>query len=121
MKKALVIDDIELNRIHIDVLLKPHSFECELVDNAAAGLQKISEESFDLVMVDWHMPDMDGVEFIKKTRRVPGGIDLLILLYSSVEDIQGIQTALNAGADGFLSKPVSREDLQSKLSTIGLI
>lgn len=121
MKKALIVDDIELNRIHVQALLKAYNFESILVDNAIAAYELVNEENYDLVMVDWHMPDVDGVEFIKKTRRTPRGIGLMILLYSAVEDIQGIQTALNAGADGFLSKPVRKSDLEYKLSSVGLI
>ena len=121
MKKALIIDDMEVSRLHLQALLNKFRFECELVESAEAGIQKMELQEFDILIVDWHMPDMDGVKLIKNIRGASDNGDMVIILFSGVEEEKGMAVAEEIGADGFLSKPITLDMINSKLQQMKLI
>jgi CheY-like chemotaxis protein len=93
MPRVLVIDDQSYVRHTISLMLKTKGFEVDEADRAAAGLKKLEESEFDLVMVDIYMPGMDGVKFIKLMRdRAP---DLPVIAMSGVMLNSSERTALD--------------------------
>lgn len=73
-----------------------------------------------VILLDWEMPGMNGLEFLAKVRSDPSKNELPIIMISSNDSPDKIAKALQTGADEYLVKPISREDLQSKLELLGI-
>jgi two-component system, chemotaxis family, chemotaxis protein CheY len=88
------------------------------VIEAADGLAALAacrRDMPDVVLLDWRMPVMDGIEFLSRLRQEPGG-DAPRVVFCSVEnDLERVRDALEAGADEYIMKPFDSEILASKL------
>ena len=112
MKKCLVIDDSLVNRLATEALVEELGFTPVGFDNAKDALHVLEKENdFDVMLVDWHMPEINGIEFLKRMRKTSEGRNTVIFIYSSLEGLEGMPEALRAEADGFIYKPVSKEKL----------
>lgn len=120
--QALVIDDSSVMRKIVIKSLNEAKF-CELnfieaVDGADA-LEKLAQNPIDIAFVDWNMPNMTGVEFVREVRTIERREDkdkIPLVMVTSERTIAKIEEALDeAGADGFISKPFTVEELQRKL------
>lgn len=120
--KALVIDD------EYDVCIQTCEFLNEagmITDWASSGQQAVvkvvnahdTKEDYYVILVDWKMPDMDGVETIRLLRKIVGP-DIPIIIVTAYEWEEIETTARNAGADAFISKPLFRSSLYEKLVEI---
>lgn len=74
----------------------------------------------DLVLLDWRMPDMDGLATLKSIRSHPEWGPVRVMMVTGVNDWEEITSALDAGADEYLMKPVTARALRSKLESLGL-
>lgn len=121
MLKALVVDDSGVMRKMVMKSLteaKLVDFEfVEAVDGKDA-LTKFDPKEIDIGFVDWNMPNMNGIDFVREVRGLYGkGVGSVPLVMVTSEKTMGkIEEALDeAGADAFISKPFTTEELQSKL------
>ena len=73
------------------------------------------------ILLDWNMPEMDGLAFLKVLRAEPGGLAPKVVFCTTENDIAHISQALAAGADEYLMKPFDGEILGGKLSAVGLL
>ncbi len=120
--RALVIDDSGIMRKMVMKGLnesKLATFEfVEAVDGKDA-LDKLNAGEFHIAFVDWNMPNMTGVEFVKEVRALEKGQDndpMPLVMVTSEKTMGKVQEALDeAGADGFISKPFTVPELQAKL------
>ncbi|HEY3703488.1 MAG TPA: response regulator [Terracidiphilus sp.] len=118
--RALIVDDSGFTRRVLRGLLEAEGFECSEAANALGGLDILRRgESFDVVLVDWNMPGMSGVEMVKELRR-RGFDQVRIMMVTSLCDADGILQALEAGADEYLMKPFDGDALRQKLALMGL-
>lgn len=121
--KALVIDDSGVMRkMVMKSLTEAQLAEFEFVEaeDGQAALTKLKADEFDIAFVDWNMPNMTGVEFVREVRKdekANSKDDAMPLVMVTSEKTMGkIQEALDeAGADGFISKPFTVEEMQRKL------
>jgi CheY-like chemotaxis protein len=117
--RVLVAEDNQTNAQLVAEMLDIAGCERTIVHNGRAALAKLADGEFDLVLMDWHMPELDGVEATKAWRTVEstrnnGKRVPIIALTASV--LPGDREAcLAAGMDDFIPKPVSYEDLVTKL------
>src|SRR5208282_3609651 len=120
MKQVLVVDDSPvIRKIARRILESMHLNASE----AADGRQALAACSFvmpDAVLVDSSMPVLDGYEFLRELRAMPGGDKPKIVFCTSEYDVAQIARAMHAGADDFLMKPFDREHIQSKFESIGV-
>ncbi len=120
MKQVLVVDDSPVVRkITRRILENLRLRTSEAVD----GRQALAACSFvmpDAIFVDANMPVLDGFEFLKEVRRMPGGEKPKILFCTIEHDVSQIARAMHAGADDFIMKPFDREAVQSKFEALGL-
>lgn len=84
--------------------------------NGAETLQKIADEAVDILICDYMMPQMDGVELAYRVREAHPGISILML--TSREDAQGISNAIQAGVKGFISKKTNKSELQKAIKSL---
>jgi two-component system chemotaxis response regulator CheY len=119
---ALVIDDSRVMRnMVMQALQKARlaTFTFIEAQDGAEALTKFDPKTIDICFVDWNMPNMTGVEFIKKARSTGGAFDVPMVMVTSERAINKIEEALNAaGADAYICKPFTPEDMQVKLQKI---
>jgi two-component system chemotaxis response regulator CheY len=120
--RALVIDDSRVMRNMVMNALKQSrlaTFEfTEAVDGADA-LTKFDPTAVDMCFVDWNMPNMTGVEFVKKARAGGTAFHVPMVMVTSEQTMAKIEEALNqAGADSFICKPFTPTDMQVKLEKL---
>ena len=107
---VLVIDDDSVDCEHAEVILKKVGIRCDTVTSGSEAIELIKthharREDYDLLLVDWKMPEMDGVETTRRIRDIVGNDTPIIILTSySWEDIE--EEARNAGVDTFAAKPL---------------
>ena len=119
--QALVIDDSRVMRKLLGTMLGHLGFEVAEAGNGAAGLQQISAGPLpDVMLVDWNMPEMNGVDLIRAVRGRREWDALRILMVSSETSPGRISEALGVGADEYLMKPFTADSLRAKLDMLGL-
>lgn len=119
--RALIVDDSCFIRTHLRGLLMERGIESEEAADGQAALDLLHGEcKFDLALVDWNMPVLNGLEMVKRMRTE--GYDSVKVMMVTVEDkTEFIVRALKAGADEYLMKPFGDEALGEKLGLLGFV
>ena len=118
--QALVIDDSRAVRLLISSILREQGFEVCDAAHGQEGLQRLQDNAESrLVLVDWNMPVMDGLEFIQAVRRQREWDSVQIVMVTTETESQQVQRAMTAGANEYVMKPFTREVLVAKLSLLG--
>ena len=119
--RVLIVDDSRFVRGYLRGLLEEKDIECEEAADGQAGMDKLqSSPPFDLALLDWNMPVMDGLEMLKKLR-AEGFAGLKVMMVTTEAENDYILRALDAGADEYLMKPFDDEALTEKLAMLGLV
>jgi two-component system chemotaxis response regulator CheY len=117
--RALVIDDSRVMRNMVMNALRQANlgtFEFTEAEDGADALAKFSPLKFDICFVDWNMPNMTGVEFVRKARVTCGAYSTPMIMVTSEQTVEKINEALHqAGADGYVCKPFTPESMRVKL------
>lgn len=117
--KILVVDDFPTMRRIIRNLLKDLGFEnVDEAEDGAQALEKLRNSTFDLVVSDWNMPNMDGLEMLKTIRQDPALSKLPVLMVTAEAKKENIIAAAQAGANGYVVKPFTAATLEEKLNKI---
>jgi two-component system chemotaxis response regulator CheY len=120
MKQVLVVDDSPVIRKIARRILEGMNLG---TSEAADGRQALAACSFfmpDAILVDGAMPVLDGYEFLRELRGMPGGERPKVVFCTSEYDVAQIARAMHAGADDFLMKPFDREHVQAKFESVGV-
>jgi two-component system, chemotaxis family, chemotaxis protein CheY len=122
--RALVIDDSLSMRMYVASMIEDQGFETETACDGQDALRKLSvseaKGGFDVATVDWDMPVMDGPSFVAAVRSDPRYRDMKLLMVTARQHMDEVISALAAGADEYLMKPVTPEMLEEKIRMIGL-
>ena len=114
-KLLLVDDDIELREALTEVFeLEKHDIDC--VETGKDALSYLSNGHYDLILLDWQLPDMDGLAVLRQYR-LSGGKDRIIML-SGMRDAESRAQGRDAGADDFLTKPFTLDQLLSRVAQL---
>src|SRR5262249_15816518 len=103
-------------------VLRQLGFEVEEAGNGREGLERLQRivEKPDLALVDWNMPEMDGMAFVRAGRAAPNYNDVRLMMVTTETELSRVATALEAGADEYVMKPFTPEVLADKLGILGL-
>jgi len=119
--RALIVDDSRFVRSFLRGLLEEKGIECEEAADGLAGLVLLrGEPTFDLALVDWNMPVMNGLEMLKALR-AEGFNSVKVMMVTTEAENDFIVRALDAGADEYLMKPFDDEAINEKLAILGLV
>jgi len=119
--RALIVDDSRFVRGLLRRLLEERGIECEEATDGRAGLEQLrAGDSFDLALVDWNMPVMNGLEMLKQMR-AEGFAEVKVMMVTTEAENDFILRALDAWADEYLMKPFDDEALSEKLAMLGLV
>ena len=109
---VLIVDDQTTSRIILENIAKTigDSVEVKCFDNAYDALQEAESSTPDLILTDYKMPNIDGVEFIERLRKSINCRDIPIVIITALDDKAALYRALEAGATDFLVKPVDHHE-----------
>ena len=118
-KKVLVVDDSAVMRQIIKKNLKELGFsDLSEAEDGAAGLKKAGEEPVDLIVSDWNMPNMTGLEFLKAVRADASLKGIAFIMVTSEADKEKIMEAVQAGVNQYIVKPFNAMQLEEKIKAI---
>ncbi len=113
--RALVVDDSSAMRGLLTELLERRRYAVLAVDNAEDGLEAHQQEPFDLMLVDWTLPGMNGLELCRAVRTQTGTEEVFFLMITGRNDPADLHAVLDAGASDYLAKPLDPEVLGTRL------
>jgi two-component system chemotaxis response regulator CheY len=121
MKSCLIVDDSRVVRMVARKILQDLSFECVEAEDGQKAREACEKQMPDAVLLDWNMPVMNGMEFLRWLRSVPGGDHPKVVFCTTENDLAHIQEAMSAGADEYIMKPFDAAIIESKFTQVGLI
>ena len=120
MKSCLIVDDSRVIRKVSRHILEAMGFAVDEAADGQEALQRCDEAMPDVILLDWNMPVMSGLEFIHLLRQRENGAAPKVVFCTTENDIAHIRAAIDAGADEYVMKPFDRETLQIKLQLVGV-
>ncbi|MEJ0060268.1 MAG: response regulator [Terricaulis sp.] len=120
MKRCLIVDDSRVIRKVARRILEEMSFEVEEAADGLEALQSCRRRMPDAILLDWTMPVMSGIDFLKHLRLEPGGNAPVVVFCTTENDVERIAEAIKSGADEYMMKPFDGDILASKFAEAGL-
>jgi len=117
-KTILVVDDSAMIRRIVGQILQQYGYRHIVAENGLQGWEKAKKERPDLIIMDIEMPEMDGFEASSRIKADPETAHIPVLFFTSLSREEDIHKAERAGGQGFLNKPVAKEDLLVALAEI---
>ena len=119
--RALVVDDSRSMRTIISKQLKELGFEVFEAANGHEAMAKLHDtKKITLILLDWNMPEMDGLEVLNLIRAEPDYKEIRVMMVTTESEMAHVAIALEAGASEYLMKPFDREALLEKLILLGM-
>ncbi len=120
MKTCLVVDDSRMIRRVAGRILTDMQFETKEAENGREAIDYCRSDMPDAILLDWNMPVMDGLSFLKVLRQEPNGHKPVVLFCTAERNIERIAEAIEAGADEYVMKPFDSDIISSKFEMVGL-
>ena len=121
MKTCLVVDDSSVIRKVARRILEGLDFQISEAENGEEAIETCKNQLPDAILLDWNMPKMDGYEFLRVLRRLPGGDKPKVVFCTTENDVAHIARALHAGANEYIMKPFDKDIVEAKFQEVGLI
>jgi two-component system, chemotaxis family, chemotaxis protein CheY len=120
--KALIVDDSKIIRMVLGSILRELGYDvCEAVDGRdALNVIEAEKAAVALVLTDWSMPVMNGLDLLKNLRQDPELASLKVIMVTTETEVDHIVSALEAGANEYVMKPFSKDILKGKLEQVGI-
>ncbi len=113
-KRILVAEDELTNALLLKRLLSKSGYDPIVTHNGVDALKKIEKEEFDVLLTDWMMPRMDGIELIRRVRERVKSLPLIIMVTALVSE-SAKNYSLDSGADDYVAKPIDVEELLTRI------
>ena len=121
MKSCLIVDDSTVIRKAIRRIMEPLFGEIREAEDGLVALNSCKENMPTVVMLDWNMPVMTGIDFLKNLRKTAGGDKPFVVLCTTETSFDHIQEALSEGANEYIMKPFNEDIIREKLQMLGAI
>jgi DNA-binding response OmpR family regulator len=113
--RILVVDDVEANRSVVCRRLERLNYRVVTADGGESALRLIDVEPFDLVLLDFMMPNMNGIDVLRELRTNSRSTDIPVIMLTARADAQTVVASLEAGADDYVSKPIDFDVLAARI------
>lgn len=122
MKTILVVDDSRIMRNIVKNTFAELKIPCEFIEaaNGRHALKLLQSQTVHLVLLDWNMPELSGIDFLKMVRGMEGYKDLPIIMVTSESAKYNVIEALKAGATDYIIKPINEKSFMEKMSKISI-
>lgn len=121
MPLALVVDDSKIVRSITRKILEGLNYSIEEAEDGQKALEACNKQLPDLIMLDWHMPVMNGLEFLKELRATEEGKKPVVIFCTTESEFAKIQEAVMEGANEYVMKPFDDDIIRGKLQQLGLL
>ena len=121
MKKCLVVDDSRVIRKVARQILEELDFEIEEAGDGQQALEQCQADMPDAILLDWNMPVMSGIDFLRALREEDNGDEPIVVFCTTENDMAHIRIAMESGADEYIMKPFDREIIEAKFAQVGLM
>lgn len=121
MRNCLIVDDSRVVRKVAGRIIKDLQFEISEAGDGAEALEHCRQAMPDAILLDWNMPVMNGLDFLRALRREPAGEKPIVVFCSTENDAEHIGEAVRSGANEFIMKPFDANVIQSKFAEVGLV
>ena len=122
MKILLAVDDSKENQYLVHAYLSngPSAIDCQITyaDNGRSAVEKFKNSSFDLVLMDLQMPEMDGYETLRQIRAFPACTSVPVVAITAFAMLDDRQKAFEAGFDGYFAKPINIAALRTQIDSL---
>lgn len=119
--RALIVDDSSATRAAIRRMMGQLGFDCVEAKHGLDALETLQDDEVgvDVALIDWNMPEMDGLALVKAMRRERRFAALPVVMVTAETSVVRMAQSLAAGADEYVMKPVTLDVLSSKLALLG--
>jgi two-component system chemotaxis response regulator CheY len=121
MKTCLVVDDSKVVRMVARKILEELGFDVVEAEDGQEALDKSMDSMPDVVLLDWNMPVMTGIEYLRALRVTEEGQRPIVIFCTPENDLSHIQEGIAAGANEYIMKPFDSDIIQSKFAQTGAI
>jgi len=121
MKTCLIVDDSSIIRKVARRILESLEFQIVEAENGEQAFATCQRQLPDAILLDWNMPKMDGYDFLRMLRSLPGGDRPKVVFCTTENDVPHIARALQAGANEYIMKPFDKDIVAEKFHEVGLI
>jgi len=121
MKSCLIVDDSRVVRKVARRILEELEFTIEEAADGQLAMAVCQRQMPDAILLDWNMPVMNGIDFLRALRRMQGGAVPVVVFCTTENDVKHIQEAVSAGANEYIMKPFDTDILQAKFQQVGLL
>jgi len=116
--RVLIADDIQQNRELLEAYLADEGYEILMASDGQQTMQLVDQQQPDLILLDIMMPRMSGYEVCSQIKGDPARRGILVLMVTALNEAGDIEKAVNAGCDDFLTKPVNRLELRTRVRSL---
>ncbi len=121
MRSCLIVDDSKVVRKLERRIMEDIGFEVAEAEDGQQALDYCAGTKPELILLDWHMPVMDGITFIEKFRALPENEKTTVIFCTTETDMNNIMRAIGAGANEYVMKPFDADIIKGKLQQVGLL
>ena len=118
LKLVLIVDDIEDNRTVLDRALRSSGYETLTAQSGTEALSVLSTTQPDMVLLDWMMPQLSGLDTLRAIREMYSASKLPVIMCTAVGEEMSVVAALGAGANDYITKPISIPILRARMATL---
>jgi len=116
MKRILIVEDEEMMAGMVARVLRQEGYAAETAGDGGSGFSRATDDSFDLLILDWMLPDRSGVQILRGLRA--GGVSTPVLMLTARDQIEDRVEGLDAGADDYLPKPFALPELLARVRAL---
>lgn len=121
MASCLIVDDSKVVRMVARRILEDLKFEILEAEDGKEAMDHCLKAMPDVVLLDWNMPVMNGLDFLRALRKVDGGDEPVVVFCTTENDMDHIRQAISAGANEYIMKPFDRAIIEAKFSQVGVL
>jgi len=117
--KILTVDDARTVRAMVRNILEESGHEVHEAEDGVVAMKLVEEQNFDLILLDWEMPEMDGLTFLTRFKQEQISPQTKVVMLTCLNKMSNILKAMDAGADEYIMKPFTPDMVLDKIEAVG--